>query len=73
MTDLTDKSSAVFEIQSELRHISKENDRIRPVLIPDGIYGEETRLAVISFQHFVGIQETGIVDCETWEAVFGRY
>lgn len=73
MTDLTDKNSAVFELQSALRHMSKENDRIRPILTPDGIYGEETKLAVKSFQKFVGIPETGIVDCDTWEAVFGKY
>ena len=73
MTILTDKGAAVFEIQSALRLLSKENVRIRPILTPDGIFGDETKLAVISFQRYIGMKETGIVDHETWEAIFNNY
>ena len=38
---------------------------------PDGIFGENTRNAVISFQHDRGLVEDGIVGNDTWNAIFG--
>lgn len=39
----------------------------------DGIFGEATRSAVISFQRQYGLSETGIVDTPTWEAIYSVY
>ena len=39
----------------------------------DGIFGEATQSAVQSFQREYGLPETGVVDLETWEALFSVY
>ncbi len=70
MIRVEDRSAAIYEIQAALRDISGRDDRVRPRLIPDGIYGAQTREAVISFQRLVGVNATGIVDYETWTAIF---
>lgn len=36
---------------------------------PDGIFGEETRDAVIAFQKVYGFKKDGIVDYQTWQAL----
>lgn len=72
MVKLTDKGAAVYEIQSALRTMSRENSAICPMVVPDGLYGAETRIAVISFQKYMGIEETGIVNYITWQMIFGN-
>ena len=39
----------------------------------DGIYGAETRQAVLAFQRASGLPETGEVDRATWEAIYQAY
>ena len=39
----------------------------------DGVYGEETRQAVLAFQRASGLPETGEVDRATWEAIYQAY
>lgn len=39
--------------------------------VSDGIFGEQTRNAVIAFQHDRGLVEDGIVGSITWNAIFG--
>lgn len=70
MVKLTDREAAIFEIQSALRLRSRENGEMFPPVVPDGIYGENTRLAVVAFQKYMGIEETGIVNYETWQLLF---
>ena len=70
MIKLTDRYACVYEIQSALRTLSVDNDTIRPQLIPDGIYGPITRQVVQLFQRDCGMPETGVVDFETWQALF---
>lgn len=62
------QDDAVFEMQSFLRNIGRLNRDISRV-VPDGIFGTETTEAVKSFQRKYGINETGIVDFETWESI----
>lgn len=60
--------SAVFEAQNYLRNIGRLDSDISRV-IPDGFFGEETTAAVRSFQRKYGLNETGIIDFETWESI----
>lgn len=61
-------NSAVFELQSYLRNIGRVDKDISPV-VPDGIFGNETTTAVKSFQKKYNLEQTGIVDFETWEDI----
>lgn len=60
--------SAVFEVQSYLRNIGRLDSDISPI-VPDGFFGEETTAAVSSFQRKYNLNETGIVDFDTWESI----
>ena len=57
---------SVTHIQDMLRKLSFYNDDIRRV-IPDGLYGKQTRESVASFQRSQGLPETGEVDNDTWD------
>jgi peptidoglycan hydrolase-like protein with peptidoglycan-binding domain len=72
MIKLTDTKASIYEIQSALREISAKNAAVRPRLIPDGIYGTQTVEAVRSFQAYMGFSVTGVVDYQTWQALFGQ-
>lgn len=65
---MTDKEKAVAELQQWLRNISKSKTD-DPSIIPDGIYSEETRIAVEEFQRNNSLEITGITDFATWEAI----
>ena len=58
----------VRSLQTMLRHISEYDARILP-LIPDGFFGGNTYASVRSFQQTYGLQDTGLVDSSTWEAI----
>lgn len=50
-----------------------EDDPSHVRLIPDGIYGPETTIAVTRFQRLHGLPTTGITDLDTWEAIVQEY
>lgn len=58
----------VFEAQSYLRNISRTDSDISRV-VPDGIFAAETTEAVKSFQKKYELEETGIINFETWELI----
>lgn len=62
----------VRSLQTMLRVIA-EDDGSLPTVVPDGIYGPSTMIAVTAFQRRVGIPVTGIVDENTWDAVVAAY
>ena len=62
----------IRSLQTMLRVIA-EDDRSLPTLIPDGIYGPSTMIAVTAFQRKYGIPVTGIADEETWDRVIAVY
>lgn len=70
MVRIDDVAASVFEVQSALRALSTLNGAVRPRLVPDGIYGEETSAAVRAFQVWKSLPETGVVDFVTWQAIF---
>lgn len=62
----------VRSLQTMLRVLSEYNGAV-PTVIPDGIYGNETRDAVITFQRNNGLPATGITDQQTWEQISDQY
>ncbi len=68
-TSIYDNEQNVFELQSALRQLRRTHKAL-PLINPDGIFGEETTLAVISAQKYFGIPQTGEVDFETWTLLF---
>lgn len=62
----------VRSLQTMLRVIAEANYQ-QPTVIPDGIFGQETMLAVSSFQKQNALPVTGSVDQETWERIVTQY
>ena len=59
-------SASVSRLQDDLRHLSYHDEDIKSVAI-DGIFGDETRDSLLSFQRKYGLPATGVADLETWE------
>lgn len=57
--------SKVLQIQEQLNTIAEAYPAV-PVVIADGIYGEQTKNSVRVFQGIFGLGQTGIVDYLTW-------
>lgn len=51
-----------------LRRIHLANGTVG-LINPDGLFGPETRDAVVQAQRIAGLSETGSVDLETWSAI----
>lgn len=66
------KEEATAEVQRYLRAISYAQKEVPHVGI-DGIYGEETREAVRAFQTLFALPRTGIVDQETFYALYRNF
>lgn len=62
----------VRSLQTFLREISRFYNCVPPV-IPDGIYGTQTRDSVIAFQKAFALAETGEVDNDTWDKIIEVY
>ena len=68
-----DKSAAVKEIKKYLYALNQSlYPSIRRTTI-DGFFDDETRNAVIDFQKIMGINPTGIVNLETFNALYAEY
>ena len=73
MYQQTDKKSAVKEIQKYLFVLSDKKYSNIPRIPIDGIFDKETESAVIIFQENKLISPTGIVDYETFTALYEDY
>ncbi len=62
----------VRELQYLLSFIFEFNNAVSPAAI-DGIFGEKTKAAVESFQRAYGLDVTGVVNEEVWEAIYSVY
>ena len=62
----------IRSLQTMLRVIAEADENQRSV-IPDGIYGTDTRNAVSDFQRNRGLPITGITDETTWNAIVENY
>ena len=66
--DKRDRSAEIREIQQNLQVVHKAGYNV-PFVGVDGIYGERTEAAVADFQRDVGINPSGVVDLDTWNAL----
>lgn len=73
MYALNDGKSAIIEVQRFLYLISNSTHPELPRVAIDGIWGAETKNAVIEFQRLIGNEMTGSVDYETFEALYAAY
>lgn len=62
----------VHSLQSMLRTLSFYHPAL-PRLIPNGVFGEPTLEAVMTFQREFGLPVNGIVDNATWDAIVTAY
>ena len=66
------KKQHIYELQTYLYAISLFSDKI-PQVIPDGVYDNETAIAVRAFQREYGLPETGNTDTATWNKIVNVY
>lgn len=71
MYNIDDKEFAIKEVQRFLL-IAAEGDERIPKSPIDGIYGDETRAAVIEFQRLSGLPETGVADDKTFSLLYSE-
>lgn len=64
--------SSVVTLQYYLTYISLFIPTVQPVNI-DGSFGPLTRESVISYQKTYGLDQTGVVDAETWNSIENTY
>lgn len=67
-----DRGIRVEQLQYMLRVLSAYISEI-PSIAVDGIFGPATRDAVIAAQRKFGLPETGIVNYDTWEAIYNQF
>ena len=66
------RKNEIRELQEMLHHITRYQNG-KPSIIPDGIFGKETTQAIKDFQRNEGMEETGVVDYEVWDAIATRH
>lgn len=66
------RKAHIREIQGYLYGISYYNEKI-PRIIPDGIFGKESQIAVKAFQQEYSLPITGEVNKPTWEKIIYIY
>jgi len=62
----------IRSLQTFLRRIAQDNTQI-PLVVPDGIYNEQTKNAVSGFQTYYGLPVTGETDFDTWRKIIEIY
>lgn len=72
LTSMKNTAASIYEAQYYLRFIELFGGETR-LLNPDGIYGAETKEAVMRFQKQNNLPETGRIDNETWEKIYKEY
>lgn len=73
MTDNIFLSNPIISIQTLLRTVLFYDEDEISTVIPDGIYGPETKRAVMDFQKKHGINSDGVVNYETWCSIINEY
>ena len=64
--------NVVTQLQTFLNVIAANNPAVPSVAV-DGVYGNETRNAVIAVQKLSGLEQTGAVGALTWNAIVNLY
>lgn len=66
-------SNPIISIQSLLRQVLFYDDDEISTIIPDGIFGPETKRAVTDFQRKRGMDANGVIDYETWRSIIDEF
>ena len=66
------EASPIRGLQIMLRAINA-NDPHGALIVPDGIFGQETRKAVSEFQRTHSLPVTGVADLKTWQTIVKAY
>ncbi|MBQ8303152.1 MAG: peptidoglycan-binding protein [Clostridia bacterium] len=69
MYKVYDKKEAIRLVQIYIAEISKDDAYVAPT----GVYDENTLNSVLNFQRASGLETTGVVDKETFDALFSEY
>lgn len=67
-----DRGDKVRHLQYMLSVLSSYIRQIPPLTV-DGVFGPNTRDAVLAAQRFFGLPETGIVDAATWDNIYDQF
>ena len=67
-----DRGDKVRHLQYMLSVLSSYIKQIPPLTV-DGVFGPNTRDAVLASQRFFGLPETGIVDETTWDNIYDQF
>ena len=67
-----DRGDKVRHLQYMLSVLSSYISQIPPLTV-DGIFGSNTRDAVLAAQRYFGLPETGIVDATTWDNIYDQF
>ena len=67
-----DRRNHIRELQQYLYSLSFLDETL-PRVIPDGIYGRQTALAVRAFQQKNGLRPNGETNRATWDAIVNAY
>ena len=67
-----DRGDKVRHLQYMLSVLASYIRQIPPLTV-DGIFGPNTRAAVLAAQRFFGLPETGIVDERTWDNIYDQF
>ncbi len=64
--------NVVTQIQTFLRTIAQNNSAV-PLITVDGIFGNQSKAAVIAVQRLAGLPQNGVVGPLTWNAIVNLY
>ncbi len=67
-----DRGEKVSQLQYMLAVIAQFVQPV-PSIAVDGIFGPNTRDAVLAFQRYAGLPQTGEADDRTWDAIYDRF
>ncbi len=67
-----DSGDKVRHLQYMLSVLSSYITQIPPLQV-DGVYGSQTRAAVLAVQRRYGLPETGNVDAQTWDEIYDQF
>lgn len=64
------------DVVSKLQYMLAVLSRFIPAIAPiseTGVFDEQTRQSVLSFQQYAGLSQTGSVDAQTWDAIYEQF
>ena len=67
-----DRGEKVSQLQYMLSVVAQFIQQVPSVTV-DGVFGPNTRTAVLAFQRWRGLPQSGEVDENTWDAIFDRF